>query len=82
MTKRNRVVEAMEAHWGERCAENEPGCPCCDAWAQYDAMKAERDRMMNPPKPQYACQRCGFSTPCMSEDCGHPFRGTRARDEA
>lgn len=40
MTKRDRIAEALTAHWGERCAENEPGCPCCDAWAQYDALKS------------------------------------------
>lgn len=27
----------MEAIWGARCPDDEPGCPVCDAWAQFDA---------------------------------------------
>lgn len=39
MTKKDYIAEALTAHWGERCADNQPGCPCCDAWAQYDTLK-------------------------------------------
>lgn len=41
------IAEAIIAHWGERCVDSEPGCPCCDAWAQYDAfatLRAEVER--------------------------------------
>ena len=36
----SKVEEAIIAHWGERCADTEPGCPCCDAWIEYDAIRA------------------------------------------
>ena len=39
MTKTDYIAEALTAHWGERCSDNQPGCPCCDAWAQYDAIR-------------------------------------------
>lgn len=32
------LKEAVTAHYGERCKDDEPGCPCCDAWRQYDAL--------------------------------------------
>lgn len=38
-TKTDFIAEAITAHWGERCPEKEPGCPCCDAWSQYDVLK-------------------------------------------
>lgn len=31
-----KIEDAMTYYWGERCAEHEPGCPKCDAWAEYD----------------------------------------------
>lgn len=34
----NPVAEAITEYWGERCSVYEPNCPCCEAWAQYDAM--------------------------------------------
>lgn len=33
-----RIEEAITEWFGKRCPDNEPGCPCCDAWAEYDAM--------------------------------------------
>lgn len=27
---------AMSELWGEQCYEFEPGCPCCEAWRQFD----------------------------------------------
>lgn len=30
------VARAIEAIWGTRCEDFEPGCPCCQAWAEYD----------------------------------------------
>lgn len=35
----SKVEEAVIAHWGERCADTMPGCPCCDAWIEYDAIR-------------------------------------------
>lgn len=32
------IKEAITEHWGERCADHEPGCPVCDAWAEYDVL--------------------------------------------
>ena len=34
----NKIEEAMEAQWGERCPDYEPECPCCEAWKEYDEM--------------------------------------------
>lgn len=39
MTKKDYIAEAITEYYGERCADSEPGCPCCDAWAQYDAIR-------------------------------------------
>lgn len=41
---KNYIAEAITAHWGERCPDTEPGCPCCDAWAQFDALMVKSDR--------------------------------------
>ncbi len=30
------IEQAIEGHWGERCAEHQDGCPVCDAWREYD----------------------------------------------
>ena len=43
----NKIEEAITEHWGERCADSQQGCPCCDAWAEYDALAAERDKLRN-----------------------------------
>ena len=32
----NLIEQAVEGHWGERCAEHQDGCPVCDAWREYD----------------------------------------------
>ena len=32
----NLIEQAIEGHWGERCAEHQDGCPVCDAWRDYD----------------------------------------------
>lgn len=32
----NKIKEAMNAYWGERCSHYEPGCPTCDAWKEHD----------------------------------------------
>lgn len=39
----NLLEEAIKAHWGTRCAQpaGEPGCPICDAWAEFDALVGE-----------------------------------------
>lgn len=39
---KNYIAEAITAHWGERCPDTEPGCPCCDAWAQFDTIVVAR----------------------------------------
>lgn len=30
--------QTIAEYWGRRCDEYEPGCPVCDAWAEYDMM--------------------------------------------
>ena len=32
------IKEAITGWFGERCQEAMEGCPCCDAWAEYDAL--------------------------------------------
>lgn len=41
------IAEAITAHWGERCPDHEATCPCCAAWAQYDALRTPK----TPPIP-------------------------------
>lgn len=36
------IADAITAHYGPRCPDTEPGCPCCDAWAQYDALRDDQ----------------------------------------
>lgn len=33
------IAEAITGAFGERCPDFEPSCYCCQAWAQYDALK-------------------------------------------
>lgn len=33
------IAEAITEAFGERCLYVMEGCPCCDAWAQYDALR-------------------------------------------
>lgn len=40
MTKKDYIAEAITEYYGERCPEHMTGCPCCNAWAQYDAKEA------------------------------------------
>jgi hypothetical protein len=39
------LEEAITEWFGPRCPDQEPGCPCCDAWAEYDVIKAEIERL-------------------------------------
>ena len=36
----NAIHEAVQFFWGERCPDYEEGCPTCEAWKQYDAMRS------------------------------------------
>lgn len=36
----NYIAEAITEAFGERCPEYVEGCPCCEAWKQYDALSA------------------------------------------
>lgn len=48
MTEPNAIEQAITEHWGDRCPDVAEGCPCCEAWAQYDALtalRAERERL-------------------------------------
>jgi len=36
----NKIEEALVGWWGPRCTTFEEDCPCCQAWAEYDAMGA------------------------------------------
>lgn len=42
MTNPTLIEQAITEYWGDRCPETEPGCQCCDAWAEYDALVASR----------------------------------------
>lgn len=35
------LEEAITEAFGPRCLENAEGCPCCDAWAELDALRRE-----------------------------------------
>ena len=54
-------VYAAIAHvWGERCSDYEPGCPCCDAWAEYDRLgnaSAENEKRAKDGHDVYAAAR-------------------------
>lgn len=41
MVERSLVAEAVAEHWGERCPDFEPGCPCCRAWAEFDQIERQ-----------------------------------------
>lgn len=41
MTQKDYIAEAITEYYGERCPEHMTGCPCCNAWAQYDAKTAK-----------------------------------------
>lgn len=45
ISETNYIAEAITEQWGERCPEYVKGCPCCEAWRQYDGLSA-------PPIPQ------------------------------
>lgn len=34
------IAEAITAQFGERCPDYAEGCPCCDAWKQYDNLRS------------------------------------------
>lgn len=40
-----KVTEAVEAHWGERCPNFDADCACCQAWAELDAFQAQAARI-------------------------------------
>lgn len=35
------LADAITEAFGERCPDFAEGCPCCDAWAQYDAVQLD-----------------------------------------
>lgn len=39
------IEEAITGWFGERCQEALEGCPCCDAWAEYDALTRLADAL-------------------------------------
>lgn len=39
---RSLLEEAIQEHFGERCPDFEPGCPCCRAWAEFDEIERLR----------------------------------------
>lgn len=32
------IEEALIEYYGERCPDFAEGCPCCEAWAEFDAL--------------------------------------------
>lgn len=48
MIKTWHIEKAIKEHWGERCDDHNPHCPCCAAWEQFDALiKAEPKGVKN-----------------------------------
>ena len=41
------IEEAITDQYGERCEEYAQGCPCCDAWKQYDRLKRYEFHLRN-----------------------------------
>lgn len=39
-----KIEEAITEWFGERCLDTYPGCPCCDAWAEYDDLIASQGK--------------------------------------
>lgn len=42
------VYAAIAYTWGPRCDVYEPGCPCCEAWEEYDGaatLRAANERL-------------------------------------
>ena len=48
----NPVHEAVEFYWGARCPDHEEGCPVCEAWEQYDNMKAIEEEVRDHYMPK------------------------------
>jgi hypothetical protein len=46
------VEEAITESFGERCREFEAGCPCCDAWKQYDDLRAAAAKAAKLRRPK------------------------------
>lgn len=40
MSNESLVEQAIREHWGERCPDYVDGCPCCDAWREYDLIRS------------------------------------------
>jgi hypothetical protein len=38
MSEANKLEEAIEFYWGERCPDKHANCVICQAWAQYDVL--------------------------------------------
>lgn len=46
MVKMTKIDEAITNWFGERCPDAVAGCPCCDAWAELDALLAEHEVLL------------------------------------
>lgn len=42
----NKIEAAITEYFGERCPEIAPGCPCCDAWIEYDTLVSTREKAL------------------------------------
>lgn len=54
----DKIEEALTEHFGERCPDYEPGCPCCDAWAELDALTARADLPAAVTVKPLECENC------------------------
>lgn len=52
------IATAISIACGTRCPEKVAGCPCCDAWAQYDALIAGGGRRRGQ---KFAIDHDGFA---------------------
>ena len=37
------IEEALIEYYGERCPDFAEGCPCCEAWAEFDALITRKE---------------------------------------
>lgn len=62
-----KIEEALTAHWGERCNEHEPGCPVCDAWAEYDNLCQRPTVAVKPELVNFLRFCLSFTDRCAGE---------------
>ena len=62
----NRIEQALTEWYGERCDEFESGCECCEAWKEFDELKAK-------------CAGCNLHS-CKIKDAIKEFNASQTSD--